>query len=78
MFVFSQVRLSEYAFTKLRTKVQKKIDICKFMTLVLTKKSHQILCKYNRKVPFVQMVLNDRKSIFELCREKFSTFGHVS
>lgn len=30
----------------------------------------EILCKYNRKTIFVQMVLNNRKSIFEFYRIK--------
>ena len=42
------------------------------------KKIREILCKYNTKVTFVQMVLNERKSIFEFYRIKNVTFGQKS
>ena len=35
--------------------------------------NREILCKYNRKPHFVQMVLNNRKSIFEFYRVKIVT-----
>lgn len=55
---------------KSSAKVQKIFDICKFLSLRKSTKTHQILCKYNQKPSFVQTHLNERKSIFEVYRIK--------
>ena len=60
--------------SKSGAKVQKIFDIRKFLSPVLQSKIHKILYKDKRKNHFVQTHLNNRKSIFEICREKSFTF----